>query len=139
MHRDVLAGHNMCNIIQGHLLDQERPHYLQPVYEDGTLVWTQIKDMDNVKDQDLLESSIPKACSEERGSSSTAKDASKDEPGDSSQKRRALVKHAPSVPANIASMDEPQDTSQPSRTPIKRALFDPLEEDTPPTKKTCLD
>jgi len=120
MDRDVLAGHNMCNIMQGHLLDPERPHYLQPVYADGTLVWTQTKD---VKDQDLLESSIP----------STAKDASEDEPGDSSQKRRAMVKHAPSAPAKIVSMDEPQDTSQPGRTPVKRALSDPLEEDTPPT------
>ncbi|KAG0299116.1 hypothetical protein BGZ97_003873, partial [Linnemannia gamsii] len=66
-------------------------------------------------------------------------DASKDEPDDSSQKRRALVKHAPSVPAKIASMDEPQDTSKPGRTPVKRALSDPLDEDTPPTKKTYLD
>jgi hypothetical protein len=57
MHRDELAGHNMCNIIQGHLLDQERPLYLQPVYADGTLVWAQNKGKNNVKDQDLPDES----------------------------------------------------------------------------------
>ena len=120
MHRDELAGHNMCSIIQGHLLDQERPQYLQPVYADGTLVWTPNKIKYNVKDQDLPECSIPKTRSEYRGRPTTAKDASKDESRDSSQTRRALVKHSPSVPAKDVSMDEPQDTNQPGRTPVKR-------------------
>ncbi|KAG0278227.1 hypothetical protein BGZ95_004424, partial [Linnemannia exigua] len=64
------------------------------------------KDRDNVKHPHLLKSSIPNACSEEYSSSSTAKNSSKDEPGDSSQKHRVLVKHPPSVPAKVASMDE---------------------------------
>lgn len=136
MHRDELAGHNMCNIIQGHLLDQERPQYLQPVYADGTLVWAQNKDKYHVKDQDLPECSMPKARSEERGRPTTAKDASKDESRDSSQTCRALVKHPTSVPAKDVSMDEPQDTSQPGRAPVKRAPPDPLEEETPPVNKT---
>ncbi|KAF9118288.1 hypothetical protein BGX30_004680 [Mortierella sp. GBA39] len=111
MHRNELAGHNMCNIIQGHLLHQERPQYLQPVYADGTIAWAQNED--NVKDQDLPGCSTLKARSEERGRLVTARDASKDESWDCSQKRRALAKHAPSVPAKIVGMDEPEDTSQP--------------------------
>ncbi|KAG0014587.1 hypothetical protein BGZ82_001717, partial [Podila clonocystis] len=39
IHRDVMAGHNMCNIIQGHLLHQQRPHYLQPFDKDGKYIW----------------------------------------------------------------------------------------------------
>ncbi|KAK3834220.1 MAG: hypothetical protein JOS17DRAFT_773128 [Linnemannia elongata] len=136
MHRDELAGHNLCNIIQGHLLDQVRPQYLQPVYEDGTLVWAPNKDKYNVKDQDLPKCSTSKARSEERGRPTTAKDASKEESRDSSQSRRALVKNSPSVPAKDVSMDEPQETSHPDRILAKCALPDPLEEETPLGKKT---
>ncbi|KAF9274645.1 hypothetical protein BGZ74_004285 [Mortierella antarctica] len=39
IHRDVMAGHNMCNVIQGHLLHQQRPHYLQPFDKDGKHIW----------------------------------------------------------------------------------------------------
>ncbi|KAG0292900.1 hypothetical protein BGZ97_005482 [Linnemannia gamsii] len=39
MHRDIMAGHNMCNIIQGHLLHQKRPHYLQPYDKNGNYIW----------------------------------------------------------------------------------------------------
>ncbi|KAF9119118.1 hypothetical protein BGX30_004078, partial [Mortierella sp. GBA39] len=39
MHRDVMAGHNMCNIIQGHLLHHKRPHYLQPYDKNGVYIW----------------------------------------------------------------------------------------------------
>ncbi|KAG0058547.1 hypothetical protein BGZ92_007139, partial [Podila epicladia] len=39
IHRDVMAGHNMCNAIQGHLLHQQRPHYLQPYDKDGNYIW----------------------------------------------------------------------------------------------------
>jgi hypothetical protein len=35
MHRDVMAGHNICNVVRGHLFHQERPLYLQPVDEKG--------------------------------------------------------------------------------------------------------
>ncbi|KAF9541594.1 hypothetical protein EC957_002963, partial [Mortierella hygrophila] len=136
MHRDELAGHNMCNIIQGYLLDQKRPQYLQPVYADGTFVWAQNKDKDNDKDQDPPECSVLKARSEERGRPTTAKDISKDESRDSRQTSRALFKHPTSVAAKDFSMDEPQDTSQPGRTPVKRAPPDPLEEETPLINKT---
>ncbi|KAF9429471.1 hypothetical protein BGZ76_001241, partial [Entomortierella beljakovae] len=38
-HRDVLAGHNIANIVRGHLLHQERPLYLQPVDGNGLYPW----------------------------------------------------------------------------------------------------
>ena len=136
IHRDELAGHNMCNIIQGHLLDQVRPPYLQPVYEDGTLVWAPHKDKYDVKDQDLPECSTSRARSEVSVRPTAAKDASKVESRDSSQTRRALVKHSPSVPVKDVSMDEPQETSQSDHIQAKRPPPDPLEEETPLGKKT---
>lgn len=39
MHRDIMAGHNMCNVIRGHLRSQVRPLYLQPVDKDGKYPW----------------------------------------------------------------------------------------------------
>ncbi|KAG9069912.1 hypothetical protein KI688_009237 [Linnemannia hyalina] len=39
IHRDVMAAHNMCNIIQGHLLDHKRPHYLRPYDKNGIYIW----------------------------------------------------------------------------------------------------
>ncbi|KAF9287977.1 hypothetical protein BGZ68_000999 [Mortierella alpina] len=38
-HRDVMAGNNLCNVIDGHLLKGYRPEYLQPINKDGTLPW----------------------------------------------------------------------------------------------------
>ncbi|KAF9286133.1 hypothetical protein BGZ88_009223 [Linnemannia elongata] len=38
-HRDILAAENMANIIQEYLARQERPDYLHPVAEDGSLPW----------------------------------------------------------------------------------------------------
>jgi len=38
-HRDVLAGHNICNILKSFVEQQERPLYLQPVDEDGGYPW----------------------------------------------------------------------------------------------------
>jgi ribosomal protein S27AE len=38
-HRDVLAAENICNVVRGHLLEQERPHYLQPVDAKGNFIW----------------------------------------------------------------------------------------------------
>ncbi|KAG0012541.1 hypothetical protein BGZ80_011672, partial [Entomortierella chlamydospora] len=38
-HRDVLAGHNMCNILRAFVERQERPDYLQPVDKDGNYPW----------------------------------------------------------------------------------------------------
>ncbi|KAI8362421.1 hypothetical protein B0O80DRAFT_99825 [Mortierella sp. GBAus27b] len=34
-----MAGHNICNIVQGHLFEQQRPLYLQPVTKDGVYPW----------------------------------------------------------------------------------------------------
>ncbi|KAF9410370.1 hypothetical protein BGZ76_005528 [Entomortierella beljakovae] len=34
-----MAGHNICNIVRGHLLEQQRPEYLQPVDENGNYPW----------------------------------------------------------------------------------------------------
>ena len=39
MHRDIMAGHNICNAIRGHLEEQRRPEYLQPVDKEGRLPW----------------------------------------------------------------------------------------------------
>ncbi|KAG0369561.1 hypothetical protein BGZ54_009622, partial [Gamsiella multidivaricata] len=38
-HRDVMAAQNMSNIVQGHLLEQKRPLYLQPKTADGRYPW----------------------------------------------------------------------------------------------------
>ncbi|KAF9319607.1 hypothetical protein BG003_008714 [Podila horticola] len=38
MHRDVMAGHNTCNILRGHI-KKERPDYLQPVDQYGNYPW----------------------------------------------------------------------------------------------------
>ncbi|KAF8929937.1 hypothetical protein BGZ47_000819 [Haplosporangium gracile] len=38
-HRDIMGAENMANIVQGYLIDQERPEYLQPVASDGSLPW----------------------------------------------------------------------------------------------------
>jgi hypothetical protein len=38
-HRDVMAAENMCRIVQGYLMKQERPLYLQPVTEAGRYPW----------------------------------------------------------------------------------------------------
>jgi hypothetical protein len=43
MHRDIMAGHNICNAIRGHLLEQQRPLYLQPQDNDGHYPWMQDK------------------------------------------------------------------------------------------------
>ncbi|KAF9188467.1 hypothetical protein BGZ51_000556, partial [Haplosporangium sp. Z 767] len=41
MHRDVIAGHNICSIVRGHLMHQRRPLYLQPMDSEGNYVWGQ--------------------------------------------------------------------------------------------------
>lgn len=43
MHRDVMAGHNICNVIQGHLFNQERPRYLQPRDANNIFPWSEHK------------------------------------------------------------------------------------------------
>ncbi|KAG0263678.1 hypothetical protein DFQ27_001635 [Actinomortierella ambigua] len=54
-HRDVLAGHNICNILKSTVEQQERPLYLQPMNEDGSYVWME-KDGKN-KDQQAISTS----------------------------------------------------------------------------------
>ncbi|OAQ26276.1 hypothetical protein K457DRAFT_706861 [Linnemannia elongata AG-77] len=39
MHRDVMAGHNIVNIVRSHVEQQERPLYLHPVDKDGHYPW----------------------------------------------------------------------------------------------------
>jgi len=34
-----MAAENMANIVQGYLLKQERPEYLQPMAQDGSFPW----------------------------------------------------------------------------------------------------
>jgi len=41
MHRDVMAGHNMANVVRSYLLDQKRPRYLQPIDKDNNYPWEQ--------------------------------------------------------------------------------------------------
>ncbi|KAF9089214.1 hypothetical protein BGX27_002542 [Mortierella sp. AM989] len=49
-HRDEMAGHNMVNIVQGHLLHQQRPLYLQPVDENGHYPWMETEIARDAKD-----------------------------------------------------------------------------------------
>jgi len=46
MHRDIMAGQNICNVLRSHVKKQERPDYLQPVDEYGNFPW---KDKDGNK------------------------------------------------------------------------------------------
>ncbi|KAG0098493.1 hypothetical protein BGZ93_011315 [Podila epicladia] len=48
MHRDVMAGHNICNILQGHI-KQERPDYLQPVDQYGNYPWKESRSKHKVQ------------------------------------------------------------------------------------------
>ncbi|KAG0276136.1 hypothetical protein BGZ97_010156, partial [Linnemannia gamsii] len=36
-----MAAETIANIIQGYLIDQQRPDYLQPIAPDGTMPWKQ--------------------------------------------------------------------------------------------------
>ncbi|KAK5815552.1 hypothetical protein F5H01DRAFT_405658 [Linnemannia elongata] len=40
--RDVMASENMNNAIKGHLIHQQRPHYLQPRRQDGSYPWMDV-------------------------------------------------------------------------------------------------
>ncbi|KAF8941741.1 hypothetical protein BGZ47_007241 [Haplosporangium gracile] len=39
MHRDIMAGHNIVNILRSHVEQQQRPLYLQPVDKDDQYPW----------------------------------------------------------------------------------------------------
>ncbi|KAI8351750.1 hypothetical protein B0O80DRAFT_500105 [Mortierella sp. GBAus27b] len=51
MHRDVMAGHNICNVVQGHLLEQQRPLYLQPIDKNGFYPWMECRSRGQVNRQ----------------------------------------------------------------------------------------
>ncbi|KAG0221340.1 hypothetical protein BGW41_006850 [Actinomortierella wolfii] len=106
MHRDVMAGHNICNAILGHLEQQQRPHYLQPVTAEGTYPWAMPPQPGErepgqpsmMKDQDEMKSSnsVPRSSAAGSGtltrghkqpdSSSTGQETQ--EPAGGSQRRR---------------------------------------------------
>ncbi|KAG0302199.1 hypothetical protein BGZ98_007691 [Dissophora globulifera] len=56
-HRDVLEGHDICNILKSRVEQQERPLFLQPMKGDGSYVWVE-KDGKN-KDQQATSASPP--------------------------------------------------------------------------------
>jgi hypothetical protein len=39
LNRHVMAGHNMANVVRGHLIAQQRPRYFQPRAVDGNYPW----------------------------------------------------------------------------------------------------
>ncbi|KAG0338891.1 hypothetical protein BG004_007042 [Podila humilis] len=39
IHRDIMAGQNMCNVLRGHVERQERPLYRHPVDQQGNSPW----------------------------------------------------------------------------------------------------
>ncbi|KAF9176568.1 hypothetical protein BGZ51_000312, partial [Haplosporangium sp. Z 767] len=39
IHRDVMAGHNITNIVCHHLIHQQRPLFLQPIDSQGRFPW----------------------------------------------------------------------------------------------------
>jgi len=44
-----MAAHNMCNIVQAHLVNQQRPDYLQPVDKEGRFPWKEESSSDAVE------------------------------------------------------------------------------------------
>jgi hypothetical protein len=78
-----MAKHNMCNVVKGHLLQQSRPKYLQPIDKDG-----KYPRMENSSDSSGSESS------DSDGGDSSKSTAQVSEPGASSyrgSKRRKPV------------------------------------------------
>jgi len=55
-----MAGHNMCNIVQGHLLEQQRPLYLQPVTKNGVYPWMKDLSSSEVKREAPIMSEEPR-------------------------------------------------------------------------------
>ncbi|KAG0285769.1 hypothetical protein BGZ98_005337 [Dissophora globulifera] len=39
IHRDIMAAHNICNVVKEYLMEQRRPKYLQPVDAQGGFPW----------------------------------------------------------------------------------------------------
>ncbi|KAF9903119.1 hypothetical protein EC991_004145 [Linnemannia zychae] len=124
IHRDILAAHNMCNIVKSHLLIQERPDYLQPIDEDGNMPWKKNDSAAPTHNPSATSSPLPKKAqkikaplaqnpsSSNRSSKKTQK--SKVQPTQDSSP--ALSR--PFKRSNID--DEPQPNSAPSR-PSKKA------------------
>ena len=55
MHRDIMAGHNMCNAAKAHLLYQERPRYLQPVDGEGNYPWENMTGENTEEEKEKME------------------------------------------------------------------------------------
>jgi hypothetical protein len=65
MHRDIMAGPNMCNAIKGHLLHQKRPRYLQPVDNEGNYPW---EEEEEVNSESVVAEPSPKMTMEDEKS-----------------------------------------------------------------------
>ncbi|KAF8945173.1 hypothetical protein BGZ47_003134 [Haplosporangium gracile] len=76
-HRDVMAAENMANIVQGYLVQQERPLYLQPVAPDGSYPW--------------LEAPTPAVSTSSTSGSSTSGSSSSAIPPPGRSKRAAIA------------------------------------------------
>ncbi|KAG0267982.1 hypothetical protein BGZ95_002685, partial [Linnemannia exigua] len=75
MHRDIMAADNMCNIVRGHLLEQRRSRYLQPVDAKGHYPWEEECD-----------------CGLEDNTDSATKDVTKSNADEHKRKREELSK-----------------------------------------------
>ncbi|KAF8923272.1 hypothetical protein BGZ58_003142, partial [Dissophora ornata] len=83
-HRDVMASHNMVNIMRAQVERQERPDYLQPVDEDGLYPW---------KDGYKAEAQLPSASNESKGAvSKSSRDRKRSAKSDDSEKESPAKK-----------------------------------------------
>ncbi|KAG9322616.1 hypothetical protein KVV02_002319 [Mortierella alpina] len=92
MHRDIMAGHNICNAIRGHLREQQRPEYLQPVDKDGRLPWMNWITTERSKRLVGIGAAKGKAAKTKQGSSAAQKRAATDQDSDRPPKRLAKGK-----------------------------------------------
>ncbi|KAF9084795.1 hypothetical protein BGX23_010228 [Mortierella sp. AD031] len=85
-----MAAHNMCNVVRGHLLEQQRPLYLQPVDADGNYPWMQ-KDQ-NDSNQNKGKDAMEEAASTSSNKQSTSQDVQPTtNPARGSKRRRPAV------------------------------------------------
>ncbi|KAG0195786.1 hypothetical protein BGX28_000635, partial [Mortierella sp. GBA30] len=83
-HRDVMASHNMVNIMRARVERQERPDYLQPVDEDGLYPW---------KDGYKAEAQVPSASNESKGAvSKSSRERKRSAKSDDSEKESSAKK-----------------------------------------------
>ncbi|KAF9930956.1 hypothetical protein FBU30_011065, partial [Linnemannia zychae] len=84
LHRDIMAGHNICNIVRGHLVNQQRPLYLQPVDDKGRYPWMRA----------YSQSSSASSSSQSSGSSSTRTSSSPTSRSSASGRKRKAPTNA---------------------------------------------